>query len=90
MNDDESFEMDHVTEEEEIFDTFVDEEIIDNWTVDGIQPDIDIDCNQVRVVSLVKKCREFVSMIKRSSLCFLIPSEIYVMTSSPGEIAPTG
>ena len=46
----------------------VDEEIIDNWTIDAVQSDINTVYDQEIIISLVKKCRGFVSIVKRSTI----------------------
>ena len=89
LDDDKSLQTDDWTDEEELLDPSVDDEIIDNWTVDDIESDIKIVCDQEIIISLVQKCRRFVSMVKRSTIITLFFDaerkrqrriEIYVMT----------
>ena len=70
FDDNEPSETEHLTdeEEEELLDASVDNEIIDNWATDDVQSDINIAYDQEIILSLVKKCRGFVSIVKRSTI----------------------
>ena len=71
LDDGKSLQTDDWADEEELLDPSVDDEIIDNWTVDDIESDIKIVCDQEIIISLVQKCRRFVSMVKRSTIITL-------------------
>jgi hypothetical protein len=67
-DDDEPLETGYLIDEEELLDASVDEGIIDNWTIDAVQSDINIVYDQEMIISLMKKCRGFVSIVKRSTI----------------------
>ncbi|CAM4846973.1 unnamed protein product, partial [Rotaria magnacalcarata] len=58
-------------DEEELLSSVIDDEIVDNWTEDAIESDVDIVHDQELIVNLFKKCRGFISMIKRSTILTL-------------------
>lgn len=64
--DHELAEEEHGSDEESISD-IVDEQIMDNWTIDVNEADSDAASDQDMIVSVVKKCRGLVLMIKRST-----------------------
>lgn len=71
LDDDESLQTHDWVYQEELLYASDDDGIIDNWTVDDVESHMDTVNDQEMIISLVKKCRGFVSMIKRSTIITL-------------------
>ncbi|CAF4706851.1 unnamed protein product, partial [Rotaria sp. Silwood2] len=56
---------------EELTSDAVDDEIMDNWTEDVNESDVNIVYDQEIIICLMQKCRGLISMIKRSTIITL-------------------
>ncbi|CAF3826359.1 unnamed protein product [Rotaria sp. Silwood1] len=71
LNNHESMGASELNDEAELLSDIIEEEIMDNWTADVVESKSDNVYDQDMIISLVKKCRGLVKIIKRSTIITL-------------------
>ncbi|CAF3882952.1 unnamed protein product [Rotaria sp. Silwood1] len=71
LDNNEFIDIKHDDNDEELTSDAVDDEIMDNWTEGVNESDVNIVYDQEIIICLMQKCRDLISMIKRSTIITL-------------------